>query len=164
MTKSIAGVAFNISQPYAEGHTITAAEAKALNQVRAENIGNNVREAVKKFIEEGNEAAAHELVAKRDAEYVFNMSSASAARKFDPEETEARKIAKELIKEHLASTGRKLTVAPEGETEESWKEKIEAQIDSISTNPDVLKQAKKNVANKKKTSEQLLSAVGGVAV
>jgi len=163
-TKLIAGIAFVLSQPYAAGHIVTDAEAKALNQVRSENIGNNVREKVKELAAAGDEAAAHALVAEKDAEYVFNFSAVSAARKLDPEEAEARKIAKDLIKAHLAENGRKLTVAPEGTTKEEWEEKIDAEIDRIAATPEVLKVAKKNVADKKKRSEQLLGAVGGVSV
>ena len=42
-SKIIDGLSFEISQPYAAGQTINEAEAKALNQVRSENIGNNLR-------------------------------------------------------------------------------------------------------------------------
>ena len=42
-TISISGQAFDVSTPYAAGHTLTEAEAKVLNQTRAENIGNNFR-------------------------------------------------------------------------------------------------------------------------
>ena len=44
---TIAGQTFAVLQPYAEGHTITEAEAKALNQVRAENVRNNMAGKVK---------------------------------------------------------------------------------------------------------------------
>lgn len=163
-SKIIHGTAFDISQPYAEGHVCTPAEARALNQVRSENIGNNVREKLKELLDAGNTAEATALVAARDAEYVFNMSSGSGSVKRDPVETEARKIARELIKDNLSQNGRKLTVAPEGETDESWKEKIENEVDRISALDDVLKMAKKNVAEKQKRSEQLLSAAGGVSI
>lgn len=161
-SKIIHGVAFDITQPYVEGAVITAAEARALNQVRSENIGNNVREKLKELLEAGDTAGATALVAERDSTYVFNMSSGSSAVKRDPIETEARKIAKELIKENLAASGRKLTVAPEGETEESWSEKIDGEIDRISALSDVLKVATKNVADKQKKSAALLESAGGV--
>ncbi len=161
-SKIIHGTAFEISQPYAEGHILTAAEARALNQVRSENIGNNVREKLKELLDAGDTAAATTLVAERDAEYVFNMSSGSGAVKRDPIETEARKIARDLIKESLAASGRKLSTVPQGETEESWKEKLEAETDRIAAMDDVLKVAKKNVADKQKKSAALLESTGGV--
>ena len=52
-TITIQGVEFTVASPYAEGHTITEAEAKALNQVRAENIRNNCAGLVKAANTEG---------------------------------------------------------------------------------------------------------------
>ena len=49
----------NIPQPYAEGHAISAIEAKVLNQVFAENIGNNVRAKVQAHLK-GEEDALDE--------------------------------------------------------------------------------------------------------
>lgn len=161
-SKIIHGVAFELSQPYAEGHILTPAEARALNQVRSENIGNNVREKLKELLEAGDNDGAAKLVAERDADYVFNMSSGTGSVKRDPIETEARKIARELIKENLSASGRKITVAPEGETEESWTAKIDGEVDRISALPDVLKVATKNVADKQKKSAALLESAGGV--
>lgn len=40
------GYTFAISEPYTEGHSLTAGEAKALNDLRTENIGNNFRSKV----------------------------------------------------------------------------------------------------------------------
>ena len=163
-TKIVHGYAFNISEPYAAGHVVTEAEAKALNQVRAENIGNNLREKLKELLDAGKEAEAVALFAERDASYVFTMSSGTASRKMDPEEAEARRIAKGLIKDHLASQNRKLSTVPEGMTEDEWEAKLDAEIDRIAATPDVLKEAKKTIASKKKRSEALLAAVSGVAV
>jgi len=121
MSKTINGVAFEISQPYAEGHVITEAEARVLNQTRSENIGNNLRAKLKEMADAGaSEAELQALVAEKDAEYVFTLSNARASRVLDPVEKEANKIARELLKDHLAQTGRKLTVAPEGLTQEEW--------------------------------------------
>ena len=92
MTKeiTIAGIDFTISAPYAAGQVMSDAEAAALNQVRAENIGNNFRATINKAkvsvtAEDGtvtetisDEAllALHTALAAKDAEYVFNMASA----------------------------------------------------------------------------------------
>ena len=53
-TVTIAGLAVELSTPYAAGHTLNEAEAKTLNQVRIENIRNNSAKAVK---EAGDDAA-----------------------------------------------------------------------------------------------------------
>jgi hypothetical protein len=44
---TIAGEVFKIDTPYTEGHTCTAGEASALNQVRHENLRNNFAKKVK---------------------------------------------------------------------------------------------------------------------
>lgn len=162
--KLIDGEKFSITQPYAEGHVVTAAEAKALNQTRSENIGNNLREAVKaaKAKRDATDGTADPtdfnglaaLVAKYDAEYTFAMGgSGVSTRKLDPIEREAKKIADETIKAHLAKTGRKISVTPEGETDESWAEKIDAQRDKLMTADNVVKLAKKRVAERQKVTD-----------
>lgn len=163
-TKIINGHSFEISQPYVDGQTINEAEARALNQVRSENIGNNVREKVKELLEAGNIDGAVALVAERDAEYVISLSNVGASVRRDPIETEARKIARELIKNSLAESGRKLTQAPEGTSKEEWDAKIEAETDRIAELEDVLKVARKNVADRQKRGSSLMEAVGSIGV
>jgi hypothetical protein len=154
-TKMIAGEAFEISQPYAAGHVLNEAEAKTLNQVRSENIGNNVREKVKELLESGKLDEAKALVAEKDASYEFTLASASTSVKLDPVEREARSIAKDIVKAKLAEKGLKWAVPPEGETKESWAEKLEANVEKFATNEAVLKEAKKAVEAKKKRLDAL---------
>lgn len=161
-TKTIEGRNFDISQPYEEGHTITAIEARVLNQTRSENIGNNVRSKLKEAIEQGaSDDALAALVAEVDASYAFTAAGTRAAAKLDPYEREARKIARELLRAHLADSGRKLTVAPDGSTQEEWDEKIEAEVDRIATLDTVLEAAKKEVDAKKKRADKLATALEG---
>jgi hypothetical protein len=155
-SKVINGLAFEISQPYAAGHTLNEAEAKVLNQVRSENIGNNLRDKIKELMDKGDTDGAKALVAAKDAEYVFTLANVGASQKLDPVEREARAIAKEIIKAKLAETGRKINVVPEGETKETWEEKIEANIAKIATAEQVLKAAKKAVDDKKKRLDNLV--------
>lgn len=170
--KVINGISFNILQPYEAGHTLTAIEANVLNQTRAENVGNNVRQRIKDMLEGGTEAYPSPVgedeirayVTDFDAAYEFRTASEGSGRSRDPYETEARKIARELLRGHLASSGRKLTVAPEGLTEDEWKDKVEAEIDRIASTPNVLAAAKKNVDAKKKQSASLLESIGEVSV
>lgn len=163
-SKLIAGTAFELSQPYEAGHVVTEAEARALNQVRSENIGNNLREKVKELLEAGDAAGAQALVAEKDQSYIFSFSVGGGSIKLDPIETEARKIAKEFIKKSLAETGRKIGTPPEGTTQEDWDAKIDAEVDRISSIEDVVKLAKKNVDARKKTSDAVLAAVGEVGI
>lgn len=161
--KVINGLSFNISQPYQAGHALTELEAKVLNQTRSENIGNNVRAKIKEMQEEGKtDEEIVDLVTKFDADYIFRTVSEGSGRSVDPYEREARKIARELLKDHLATTGRKITVTPEGLTDDEWKDKVDAEVDRISSTEAVLKAATKNVNAKRKQADELLAAVGGV--
>lgn len=161
-TKTIEGKNFEISQPYEEGHVISAIEARVLNQTRSENIGNNVRAKLKEAIESNaSEAELAALVAEVDASYAFTAAGTRAAARLDPIEREARKMARELLKAHLAESGRKLTVAPEGDTDDEWAEKIETEVDRIATLDTVLEAAKKEVDAKKKRADKLASALEG---
>lgn len=163
--KTIDGIEFDITLPYAEGHTVNAAEAKALNQVRAENIGNNTRAKIKEMKTAGkSEDEIKAYVAKVDAEYVLTLAGVSAARKLDPVEREAIKIARELLKAHLGESGRKITVAPEGMTKEEWEDKVSAEVERIAGLDDVVKAAKKNVEAKQKQASQLAEALAGSSV
>lgn len=163
--KVINGQSFDISQPYQAGHTLTELEAKVLNQTRSENIGNNVRAKVKEMQDAGaSEADIAAHVASVDAEYVFRSVSEGTRTSRDPYETEARKLAREILKDFLAESGRKLTVAPTGMTDEEWKDKVEAETDRIASLDDVLKAARKNVDAKKKQAETLLASAGGVSL
>lgn len=168
--KVINGISFEISQPFVEGHVLTALEAKVLNQTRSENVGNNVRAKIKEMQEpeDGSapksEAEIRAYVTEFDAGYEFRTASEGSGKSRDPYEVEARKIARDLLKEHLASTGRKLTVTPEGLTDDEWKDKVDQEVDRIASSDNVLAAAKKNVDAKKKQSASLLESIGGVTV
>jgi len=127
-----------------------------LNQVRAENIGNNLREKIKELVEAGKVAEAQALVAEKDATYVFTMASVGGtSRTLDPVEKEALAIAKEIVKAKLAEKGLKWNVAPEGETKESWAEKLQANVEKFAAAEQVMAEAKKAVAAKKKRLDNL---------
>lgn len=163
--KVINGLSFDISQPYIEGHVLSAIEAGVLNQTRSENIGNNTRVKIKEMQEAGeSDDAIRAHVTAFDADYQFRTASEGRGTSRDPYETEARKIARELLKAHLAQTGRKLSAAPNGETVDSWKDKVDGQIDKLASQPNVLAAAKKAVDAKRKQSETLLASLSEVEV
>lgn len=163
--RHIAGIAFALTWPFAEGHTITAAEAKALNQVRSENIGNNLRKQIEEAVAAGkSETEIADLVAKYDSEYVFTLAGVGGgSRALDPIEREARAIAKEVLRAHLAKTGRKINKTPEGETDDSWAEKIEGHIDALIAKDEVVKEAKRRVNAKAKATENILAGMESVS-
>ena len=81
---SISGTAFEVAEPYAEGHTVNAIEARVLNQTRAENIGNNFRKGVQAALAlaEGptRDAALAKVLADLqayDAQYIFTSGGVS---------------------------------------------------------------------------------------
>ena len=165
-TKLIAGESFSVSQPYEAGHVLTEAEAKALNQTRAENIGNNLRETVKEALakRDGGDTSAmetlQELVAKYDSAYTFSMGGGGVStRRLDPVEREAKAIATEIIKADLAAKGRKWNQVPEGLTEEEWVAKRDAVLEQQMAREDVLKLAKKRVNERSKLTEGGLEAL-----
>lgn len=165
MAKTINGMAFELSTPYAEGHTVSAIEARVLNQTRAENIGNNVRAKIKEMQEAGNtEQEIIDYVTGVDGAYTFTAAGVSASRRLDPVEREATKLARELLKQHLAQSGRKLTVAPEGLTDEEWDDKVAAEVERIAADEQIVKAAQKNVAAKQKQADSLADALTGINV
>jgi len=168
-SKVIDSDTYMISQPYEAGHTINEIEARVLNQTRAENIGNNIRAKLKEIKESGLEgkkltAALEAAVAELDANYVFTAAATRSAAKLDPVEKEARKIAREAVKNHLAETGRKLTVAPEGLTDEEWAEKVEEQVDAIAALPEVMEAAREAVAARTARADKMAAALSNISV
>lgn len=141
--KIIDGHEFQISQPYTEGHALTAVEARVLNQVRSENIANNMRKIVK---EKGADAAGD--VAEYDASYTFAMPREGGRKVVDPVEREARAIARDAIRQKLAETGRKLKDIDPGKLDEAIDNLVE-------NNEEIRKLAKKRVADKAKAAEGL---------
>ena len=170
-TITIQGVEFDVNQPYGEGHTCTEAEAKALNQTRAENIRNNMAKAVKEANEaagkdaEGNQVALaadvlKELagaVAEYDANYEFTLASVGGGRASrDPIEIEANKIARASIAASLKAKGRTMksvTHDAEGNEIEGGKERLATAIATVAERADVIAAAKKAVKEREKLAE-----------
>lgn len=154
---------FSASQPYAEGHVVTAAEAKALNQLRKENLSNNFRSVVaayKEGVETGQfaegvpttEADLLNAFAALDNDYQFTLASVSAARKLDPVERKARTLARTIVKDNLAEQGYKMTEPAEGYTDDEWKDFIEEQIDAVAQMEEVVASAKASVKAEQKSA------------
>lgn len=153
-TMTIAGINFEVSTPYNEGHTVNAAEAKVLNQTRCENISNAMRAKLKELANEdgtySDEAVANagEMVREYDAGYEFTLASAGGGRTAkDPIQKEAESLAKAAITAALKAQGRKV-----GDVD---KDKLAEKVAEVAENPDILKQAKARVAARNKTVENL---------
>lgn len=153
-TITIQGLEFDINQPYAAGHTVTEAEAKALNQVRAENIRNNTARLIASAkSEHGDELPPHiqdELrarVAEYDASYEFNLSNAGTGRTLDPVERKALEIARTAVREQAKREGRKILKEGAERTTDSdiTREEFQAKVAEVAELPKVIKLAKKRV-------------------
>lgn len=152
-TITVQGVEVQVAQPYAEGHTVTEAEAKALNQVRAENIANNCRKAIKELIEEAGEItdavkkAALKMIAEKDKDYVFTLASVGGGgSRLDPLTKECRAIARSFINGKIKEAEMTVKGYIEANGEDAYKSKIV----ELSEHPEIVKTAKKALAEREK--------------
>ncbi len=113
VTRSLAGIAFQMPAPYAAGHPLTEGEASQMNQVFAENVGNNLRKKVEAGVAvegaDAREFSPEELQALVD-EYVATYEPGVRSRgegrvAIDPVEREALKLAKEKAIAMLREAG-----------------------------------------------------------
>ena len=157
MTKTIStqGITVEVADPYAEGHSCTAAEAKALNQVRAENVRNNTRKAVMEAIEAAGspEAAAKDvqkLISEYDASYEFTLASVGGgSTRLDPLTKECRSIAREYIAGKIKEAG----LTQKEYLEKNGENAIKDKIVELAENDAVVKLAKKNLAEREKMAD-----------
>ena len=109
MKVTIQGVSFDLTAPYEAGHTIDTVEATALNQVRAENIANNMRREVKNALGDQKELTdeQHKQLQESITDYDnrYDFKTARSYGSSDPLTVKARYLAKNAIKLKLASTG-----------------------------------------------------------
>lgn len=150
MTKeiSVKGVIVTVSMPYEAGHQITEAEAKALNQVRLENIRNNARKQVEEILEkaEDTDAAADAIqaaISERDETYEFSLSSTSGA-KVDPLTKMALSIARQTVTAKIKEEGMTVKEYKEKNGEEAVNELVE----TVSQYEKVIEVAKKRLAER----------------
>lgn len=155
-TLTILGYDFTVDQPYDTGHVLTEGEAKALNQTRKENLGNNFRKTVQAEIDlaekesrEVNVEALTAQFAELNAKYEFTIAAVAAARKFDPLEKEVRRLIKEALRDQLSAQNKKLSDVPD--------EKLEAILEANMENEAIVKLAKKNLEAKQKAASVSLS-------
>lgn len=145
---SVLDVEIEVPQPYAEGHTLSAIEARVLNQTFAENISNNVRSKIKKA-QEGGEGAPtlDSVVAEAHTyarEYAFTEAAAGGGtRTLTPVEREARKLATAIVIQLLAKPS---DAHPQGrKRKDISKEAFDGEVARIAATDKVVKLATKNV-------------------
>ncbi len=141
----IAGGEFTIPQPFEAGHVCTEGEARALNQLLAENVRNNMAAKVKA----GTVTADDVLTYAKD--YEFSVASVPQA-KLDPVENECRKLARAAIKAELGKQGVKLEQVDEGALAE--------EILRVAAMPEIRKVAEGIVNARKKSANIQLGSLG----
>lgn len=161
VTKSVTiqGLQFDIVQPYAAGHTITEAEAAALNQTRNEAVRNNMARVIKKETEELAEGAdipadlmksIAKAVAAYDAEYEFTLASVGGGRKStDPVDVEANRLARAAITAKLKADGRKVS--------DIDKDALASAIAQVAAKDSIRKAAEKAVKERTNAAENALA-------
>lgn len=100
-TITIAGKPFEVEPRYAEGHTLTANEASALNQTYFENLRNNFATRAK----EGEDQAAFSAYAES---YQFGVRTGGGGSR-DPVETEAMNMARDSVKAIIKKSGKNVS-------------------------------------------------------
>lgn len=152
----INGVPVVISQPYAEGQTITAAEARALNQTRAEAIGNNMRKKIKDMLAEDGATVdsvkdtVQAEVTEYDATYQFTDATVgSSAARLDPLTKEARAVAKDYLSGELKKQGG----TQKAYDEQHGKGAFLAKVIEAADHPQVIELAKKRLAERESMAD-----------
>lgn len=146
-TMTIQGVVVEVSTPYEAGHQITEAEAKALNQVRAENVGNNLRKTITDMKEaaggdvEAIKADVQAMVTEYEASYEFTLASVGggSTSRLDPLTKEARSIARQFIAAKLREAG----ISQKEYLESNGEDAIKIKIAELAENPQVIELAQK---------------------
>jgi hypothetical protein len=141
----VAGHVVEVSTPYAEGHVCTGPEAAALNQTRAENIGNNVRLRIKAILEdeelsedEKNSAIA-ELVAEVDSKYVFAARVAASRATLTPVQKIALQTARGVVNGAIQDAGKTVKAWKEENGEDAYAAKVE----EVAANEQIIAHAEK---------------------
>lgn len=100
-TITIAGKPFTVAARYAEGHTLSANEANALNQTYFENLRNN-------FANKAKEGGTQEDFDAYASSYKFGERTGGGGSR-DPVEVEAMNLARDAIKRSITAKGGKIS-------------------------------------------------------
>lgn len=151
----IAGIEFTVSLPYAEGHAVSAIEARVLNQTRSENISNGMRKRIEELRDVPGDADAEgttsmvgysaeavekaaEIVAAYDASYTFASPSVGQRKTVDPLERMALTIARAHVTALIKQKGLKV--------KDIDPAKVEENVEKFAVHPTILELARKRLA------------------
>lgn len=155
-TITIAGRSFSVEPRYAEGHTLTANEAAALNQTYFENLRNNFAGKMK-----GDtpipEAELDSKFAEYASSYNFGVRTGGGGGSRDPIEVEAMSLARDAIKkgiQNLFAAGKSTKKVGDY----SAKAISEAAAKLIEQNPAFREKAKERVAQMQEVAGESIDA------
>lgn len=100
-TITIAGRSFTVEPRYAEGHTLSANEASALNQTFFENLRNN-------FAGKAKEGGTQEEFDQYSSAYQFGVRTGGGGGSRDPIEVEAMSLARDAVRKGIVAAGKKI--------------------------------------------------------
>jgi hypothetical protein len=156
---SIKAYSFQLEEPYAAGHQLTAAEAAALNGLRAENICNNVRKFVNDVVLANPPGAIlpaetlariQDRISQYDARYQFKETSRPLPA-MGSLESEVRDVASETVQAEVKKA--KLTLL-----DDEWESAIEA----AQARPEVQAEARRRLAAKTRVAGSMMKEVQAV--
>lgn len=147
MSIRIKGYSFQLSAPYGAGTVLTRGEAQALNNLRAENIQNNIRKLVVdataellpgQLLEPGKLAELQAKITQYDRGYQF-LEKHSPKPRVGEIELETRAVAQERVEAALRAEGLEDSTSPA-----ELEELIQAQLEL----PAVIEEARARVATR----------------
>lgn len=140
------GVTVNVSQPYAEGHVLSALEAEKLNHVLADNIRTSLMSKLKRLEDVDAEKVGAEFQSYADS-YSFVVRSPKST--VDPITKEAMKIAKEQVLAAIRSKG--------GDPKDYPAEKIAEYVSLVlQKKPEIREEAARRIASSREMASDLL--------
>jgi hypothetical protein len=166
------GYNFELPNKYAEGHPLTAIEARALNRLRSENISHVIRRGLTTefgatkdtTITEGSEAEAYILEKAQELAETYEFSMASrggGATSLDPVEKEALAIARKNVRAKIKAAADRFPNGI-GKADGSQDEmegfypyaKYAEKVAEVAEHPEVVKLAKAEVKRKQGLEEK----------
>lgn len=146
---TIAGQTFTVPSPYAEGHTLNAGEASALNQVLHENVRNNMAKRIKSG---GTQTDVDEYIRT----YQFGVRTGGGGRVGDPVRREEIVLAKQAVVRALRAKGKNIK-------DYSAKQLTEAAEKAAASNPKFRELAERRVAESRELADVTFSEEVGEA-
>lgn len=152
---TVSGIDFLVSTPYAEGHELTKAEARAINQLRASRIGSHLRKLVTENLDsEGTlsadaEAECAARLAELDAEFEFTLANTSGGA-VSPVESRALIIARKILHEKIREADIKI-----GDYKTQKEEAYNENLHKIASSEAVIAMAQKALDEEKATASAM---------